>query len=88
MITEQSMKDAGVGKFTFVVDKAANKYDIKRAVESLFNVNVTKVYTNTVKGSRVRMTKLGRQKSDLTYKKARVTLKEGQKIDVFEVDKK
>lgn len=84
VITEKSMTDANKGVYTFVVNKKANKDNIKVAIESLFNVHVTGVKTNTVKGTKTRFTRLGKNVSDESYKKARVTLKKGEKIQVFE----
>ncbi|MFZ5596990.1 MAG: 50S ribosomal protein L23 [Bacillota bacterium] len=82
LITEKTMDLAGENKYTFVVDLNSNKIEIKRAVEELFKVKVTKVHTIRCKGKEVRVRgRLGRT-SD--YKKAIVTLKEGDKIEIFE----
>jgi len=68
--------------YTFKVAKAANKIEIKSAVESLFNVKVKKVNTLNFKGKKRRM----RYKVGLTasWKKAYVTLNEGDRIEIFE----
>lgn len=84
LMTELSVKDAGKGKYTFLVGMDANKTDIKKAVEKLFKVTVKKVFTNTVKEKRIRVTKIGKSVTDLSYKKARVQLAQGQKLDIFE----
>lgn len=84
IVSEKSFSDAGKGRYTFVVDRAANKTDIKLAVEKLFNVKVVDVATNIVKGSRMRYTRKGKNVVDLTYKKARVQLAKDQKINIFE----
>jgi len=85
VVSEKSMNYAGIGKYTFVVVDWANKYQIKKAVEEQFKVDVVKVTTITIKG---RTRKVGKRRlkaklSDL--KKAVVTLAEGQKIDIFEI---
>lgn len=66
-----------------VVDKAANKIEIKQAVENLFKVRVADVRTVTVAGKIKRSGKTFGKRSN--WKKAYVTLQEGQSIDFFEV---
>jgi large subunit ribosomal protein L23 len=66
-----------------VVDKAANKIEIKQAVENLFKVKVSDVRTVTVAGKVKRSGKTYGKRSN--WKKAYVTLQEGQSIDFFEV---
>jgi large subunit ribosomal protein L23 len=88
VITEKSVNEAKAGKYSFKVQKAANKYEIAKAVEALFQVKVVGVSTNIIKETKIRNTKFGRSKSDLTYKKARVKLAPDQKIDLFEVGEK
>jgi large subunit ribosomal protein L23 len=67
---------------TFLVDKAANKIEIKKAVESLFKVKVLAVNTMHVLGKNKRMGRYVGKRPD--WKKAVVTLKEGDKIEYFE----
>lgn len=72
-------------RYTFVVDKRANKIEIKNAVEEFFNVKVSEVNTIVVPAkNKSRFTKTGvvsgRKPS---YKKAIVTLLEGETIDLF-----
>jgi len=50
VLTEKALMLHRDGKYTFYVRKDANKIDIKRAVEQVFNVKVTKVYTSYVRG--------------------------------------
>lgn len=66
-----------------VVDKDANKIEIKQAVENLFKVKVADVRTVTVAGKVKRAGKTYGKRSN--WKKAYVTLQEGQSIDFFEV---
>ena len=83
LLTEKSVAGAGLGKYTFRVRKAANKIEIAKAVEKVFNVKVDGVNTMIVKGKKKR---LGRHPEGKTadWKKAIVTLKPGYKIEVFE----
>lgn len=75
-ITKQSEK---LRKYGFKVDTRANKKEIKNAVEQIFNVHVTQVRTAQFDGKwrRVRF----RPGKTERWKKAIVTLKEGEKID-------
>ena len=66
----------------FKVDPAANKFEIKRAVESIFNVTVETVRTCNVKGKKKRMGKHMGQRA--SWKKAIVNLAEGSTIDFLE----
>jgi large subunit ribosomal protein L23 len=78
--TEKGANMMPLNKYLFWVDKNANKIEIRKAVEGIYKVTVNNVNTLKVKGKpkRVRYT-MGRT-SD--WKKAIVTLKEGDKIDV------
>jgi len=80
VITEKSEDAKQNGKYTFKVDPKANKFEIKNAVEKLFNVEVTSIRTINVKPKKRRV---GRY-TGLTNrtKKAIVTLKEGQTINL------
>jgi large subunit ribosomal protein L23 len=67
---------------TFEVKTDANKVQVRKAIESIFKVKVLDVTTVNVPGKKKRMgARLGRR-SD--WKKAFVTLKPGEKIDIFE----
>jgi large subunit ribosomal protein L23 len=70
-----------LNQYQVVVDKHANKLDVKHAVERLFKVTVLHVNTMNVRGKarRERTVQFGRVPS---WKKAVVTLKEGDKIDL------
>lgn len=71
--------------YTFVVDKNANKVEIRKAIEEIFNVQVEKVNTILVKGeTRTQNTKSGPTKGKTKdYKKAIVTLKKDSKPIAF-----
>lgn len=83
LITEQSMNMVQKeNKYTFYVDKRANKIEIKKAVEDLFKVKVLAVNTAIVKGKKKRV---GRFTGLTTArKKAFVTLRPGDRIEAFE----
>ncbi|MBS4537354.1 50S ribosomal protein L23 [Clostridium sp. D2Q-11] len=83
IVTEESMNDMAEGKYTFVVDKKANKTEIKNAIEKIFDVKVSKVNTLNMTGKLKRMgANIGRRPS---WKKAVVTLTEDSKgIEFFE----
>ncbi len=69
-------------KYSFEVDLEANKIQVKDAVERLFNVSVKDVHTLIVRGH---MRRMGRKYAKTrNWKKAIVTLKEGETIDFFE----
>jgi len=83
LITEKStrLKEAS-NTICFEVDRAANKIEIRKAVERLFGVKVTSVRVANRQGKWKRMGRfLGQRKN---WKKAYVQLAEGQKIEFFE----
>ena len=84
IISEKSLKDAALGKYTFLVNKKANKTEIKKAIEEVFEVKVVKIMTNITKGSTTKNTKVGRKVSVFSDKKARVVLLKGQSIAIFD----
>ncbi len=73
------------GRYSFVVGKAANKLEIKKAVEEFYGVKVTDVRTAVVPAkAKSRFTKAGLLSGRKpSYKKAVVTLAEGDSIDLF-----
>ena len=83
IITEKlDMARERLRQYSFIVDKKATKVDVARAVESLFKVTVEGVRTNIVRGKIKRVGRsIGKRPN---YKKAIVTLKEGDKIELFE----
>lgn len=83
LVTEKiSLLQETENKFAFVVDREANKIEIRKAVEDRFNVKVTKVATMSMKGKVKRMGRFEGKRSN--WKKAVVTLREGFTIDYFE----
>lgn len=85
IITEKSLREAALGRFTFEAALSANKAEIAQAAKELFKVNPTKVQTITVKGINKRHRRLNKEISVSSYKKAVITLKGNEKIDLFDV---
>ena len=82
IISEQSMEQTEMKRYTFEVAKTANKIEIAKAVETLFKgVKVAKVNTISVRGRLKRMGRTAGYTSD--WKKAVVTLAEGSKTIEF-----
>jgi len=84
IITEQSMEDMDIKKFVFEVAKDANKIEIAKAIEEIFDVRVIKVNTITMHGKQKRV---GSQPSGYTkeWKKAIVKLsRDSKNIEIFE----
>jgi len=86
VISEKSMDQSTVNKYTFAVADEANKMQIKAAVEELFKVTVTSVNVLTTKRKeKSRNRRRGRQVGYTSpWKKAVVTIKAGDSIEFFE----
>ncbi len=82
IITEKSTLLTGQDKYVFEVDIRANKNQIREAVQLAFNVRVADVNTMKVKGKPKRFGRKITLRPD--WKKAIVTLVEGDKIELFE----
>lgn len=84
MITEKSMTGTAVSQYTFEVNPRATKTQIRHAVQEIFRVDVTKINTTNVGGKMKNFARKGvrtaGKQSD--WKKAIVTLKAGQKIEL------
>lgn len=82
IVTEASTDAMELNKYTFEVDRRANKVEVRRAVEEIFKVHVTKVNTLWTRGKvRRRGTSVGKTPD---RKKAIVTLAPGETIELFE----
>jgi len=82
VITEKNTNLMQYNKYSFEVDRNANKHQIKHAVETLFKVSVSKVHTMNMRG---KMRRRGRQIGyTADWKKAIVTLIPGDRIELFE----
>ena len=80
IVTEKSTNISEQNKIVFKVPVLANKNSVKKSVEKIFKVNVTKV--NIInKKNRIKMTR-GKKIKVKGYKKAIITLKKGQNIDL------
>ncbi|KAA3625654.1 MAG: 50S ribosomal protein L23 [Bacteroidetes bacterium] len=86
IITEKAeMLSENLGKYSFVVDSNANKIEVKNAVEEMYGVTVDSVNTMIMPAKiKNRMTRSGILKGRVSgYKKAVVTLADGEEIDFF-----
>jgi large subunit ribosomal protein L23 len=83
LITEKSTQQKELNhQYAFEVHRDANKVEIQKAVEQLFKVRVSQVRTCNVLGKLKRLGRKFGKRPD--WKKATVTLKEGDRIDFFE----
>ena len=80
IVTEKSTNLSEQNKIIFKVPVSANKKNIKNSIEKIFKVNVTKV--NIINKKSREIIVRGRKQNILGYKKAIVTLKKGQNIDL------
>lgn len=82
LVTEKNTNLMALNKYSFEVARNASKPQIKKAIEAIFSVSVTNVHTMNVRG------KLRRRGREFGYtrdwKKAIVTLAEGDRIEIFE----
>jgi len=82
ILTEKGNRLKEENQYLFEVARDANKVQIRNAVEALWKVSVTKVHTLNVRG---RMRRMGRGHAKTqNWKKAIVSLKDGDSIDFFE----
>lgn len=81
VITERSFDMQEYNRFTFEVAKTASKIEIAKAVEEIFDVKVLKVNTVNIKSKKKRMRNI--EGKTRTWKKAIVTLAEGDTIELF-----
>ena len=80
LITEKSTNLSEQNKLVFKINKKANKISLKKNIEKIFKVNVIKV--NIINKQNRTKTKRGKKVKVRGYKKAIVTLKKGQNIDL------
>tara|TARA_B100001540_G_scaffold170954_1_gene151022 strand:+ start:191 stop:484 length:294 start_codon:yes stop_codon:yes gene_type:complete len=80
VVTEKSTNLSEFNKIVFKVPNGANKKNLKKNIEKIFKVNVTKI--NIINKQRRVKTTRGRKIKISGYKKAIVTLKKGQNIDL------
>lgn len=86
LITEKMSMLANRRQYAFKVDIHANKIEIRQAIEKKFNVDVESIRTIRMKGKKkTQLTRRGRFEGRRAHwKKAIITLKEGQEIDFFQ----
>jgi large subunit ribosomal protein L23 len=83
VVSEKSYASYDENIYTFIVAPDANKIDIGRAVEQIFNVKVTNVNTINRKGKRKRNRRTGVWGNRASQKRALVSLRDGDRIDIF-----
>lgn len=85
ILTEKANSLTNLGKYVFEVSKTANKIEIAQAVEKMYNVKVQSVTTAQVIGRKKSRMSRGKLISGntSTYKKAIVTLKAGEILDIY-----
>ena len=81
LITEKATAESRLRKYIFLVDKSANSPEIKKAIHAIYRVDAVRVNLINVKPKAKRLGKRSGVKPG--YKKAIVTLAEGQKLDVL-----
>ncbi|ASP28710.1 50S ribosomal protein L23 [Spiroplasma corruscae] len=81
LLTEKTYIGHSNNSYTFVVDKRANKTQIKKTFEEIFNVKVETVRTMNYDGKDKRMGKYAGKTA--SYKKAIIVLKDGEKLDIL-----
>ncbi len=87
IITEKAMKMAGLGAYTFLVNKDSNKLTIAKAVTEQFKVDVLTVKIINVKGELKMQRRARKNYMTKGFKKAIVQIKKGQIIPLFEAPK-
>ncbi len=80
IITEKASDLSGLGKYVFMVKTSATKNEVKKAVKEIYRVDAAEV--NIVNLPAKPRSYRGRKHAKPGYKKAVVTLKQGQKIDL------
>ena len=81
LITEKAYHMSAKGQYVFVVDKHTNKVEVRKAIKKIYNVDPISVNTVTIRGERQKFRGVAGKK--VTLKKAIVTLKKGQKLDIM-----
>jgi large subunit ribosomal protein L23 len=81
VISDKATRLLERNKYTFMVDRKANKFTIKKVIEFIFDVNVIKINTLTQPNKKRTVGRFSGYKS--RYKKAIITLKNGDSINLF-----
>ena len=83
VVSEKSYASFDNDVYTFIVASDANKIEIRKAVETIFNVRVTNVNTINRKGKRKRNRRTGTWSSRPDERRALVSLADGDRIEIF-----
>jgi large subunit ribosomal protein L23 len=83
VVSEKSYASFDANVYTFIVASDANKIEIRKAVEAIFNVRVTNVNTINRKGKRKRNRRTGTWSSRPDERRALVSLADGDRIEIF-----
>jgi large subunit ribosomal protein L23 len=84
LVTEKSMHKVAEGRYVFAVTQYSTKTEVRKAIESTFNVKVVSLSTSVVKGKAKRAGKRRLEIKSPIWKKAIVTVKKGDRIYLFE----
>lgn len=87
VFTEKSLRLAKLGKYSFWIGRMDTKMSVKAEVNKIFGVHVNEIKTITTHGEAKRNNR-GMQVAVMPTKKAIVTLKDGEKLEIFEEPKK
>ena len=82
LVSEKAMRLSEGNTYIFLVDPKVNKSEVKKEIEHIYNVDVIKVTTGKIKKEPKKFRGISSSKTTI-MKKAMVTVKEGQKIDIF-----
>jgi large subunit ribosomal protein L23 len=83
VVSEKSYAAFDANVYTFIVATDANKIEIRKPIESIFNVRVTNVNTINRKGKRKRNRRTGTWSSRADERRAIVSLADGDRIEIF-----
>lgn len=86
IISEKSLGEAKTGYYTFLVERAAKKQEIAKAIEDEFEVKVIDINTSNYKDQTKQQRRVRKTYNIAGFKKAVVKLKDGQKIALFEAE--
>ncbi len=81
IVSEKAVRESSMGKYVFLVDRRATKPEVKKTVHTTYKVDVLRVHIVNVKPKSRRLGRSTGVKPG--YKKAVVTLKEGQTLDIL-----
>ena len=87
VLTEKSFINAGLGVYSFKVDKQTTKHEVKAMIEKLYKVHVTKLTSTVKKGQTTRTGKKRLTRELAPQKTVRVWLKKGESITLFDIKK-